>query len=268
MKIRIYFIGLCSLFIGQLMSQMRFGISDTLNPNAVVQIDTGDGIRKGLLMPRVALKSTNDFFPLGAHVQGMVIYNTVQAGTQPNMVFPGHYYNDGSKWNRILSENDMTSIWLSSVNGKPATTDTQSIYRVGKLGLGTINPMEQLDVKGNVKVGNGTGTGYTVLKSGTTTSSGKIEVYNPSNTMIGSIGSDTFNLKYNTTDTLKHHVFTGGNIGVGSTTPLVKLDVNGAIKLGNEAATTAAPSAGMIRFNSTTGKFQGYNGTMWVNLNE
>lgn len=53
-----------------------------------------------------------------------------------------------------------------------------------------------------------------------------------------------------------------GNVGIGTTTPTVKLDVAGAIKVGNDTTTT--PTAGMIRFNSTTNTFEGYNGTAWV----
>lgn len=268
MRIRIYILAAFCLSQIHGEAQMRFGISDTLHPSAVVQIDTGEGTRKGLLMPRLSLKSTTNFYPLNEHVAGMVVYNMSQAGTAPNIVFPGHYYNDGTRWNRILSETDMTTIWLNATDGKPATKDTQNIYRMGKVGLGLTSPTEQLEVKGNVKVSNGSGNGSSTLKSGTTTGSGKLEFSNQSNTSIGSIGGDSTHIKYSSSDTFRHHVFIGGNIGVNTTTPLVKLEVNGAIKLGNEAATTTAPSAGMIRFNTTVGRFQGFNGTIWVDLNE
>jgi hypothetical protein len=268
MKLRILLLSIISFGFSNISAQMRFGISDTLNPNAVVQIDTGDGFRKGLLMPRLALKSTNDFFPLGEHVRGMVVYNIALAGTAPNIVYPGHYYNDGMKWNRILSENDIAKVWLSTVTGNPAISDTQPTYRLGKVAIGHNNPTDQLDVKGSIKAGNGSGNGSISLKAGTTVNSGKLEMTKPNNTVLGTIGGDTSYINYKTTDSLTHHVFTGGNIGIGTTTPPVKLEVNGAIKLGNEAATTSAPSAGMIRYNTTNGKFQGYNGTIWLDLNE
>ncbi len=53
-----------------------------------------------------------------------------------------------------------------------------------------------------------------------------------------------------------------GNLGIGTTTPTEKLEVNGAIKIGSTSA--AAPTAGTIRFNTTTSKFEGYDGTAWV----
>jgi hypothetical protein len=53
-----------------------------------------------------------------------------------------------------------------------------------------------------------------------------------------------------------------GNVGIGTTTPTVKLEVAGAIKVGSETITT--PTAGMIRFNSTSNTFEGFNGTAWI----
>ncbi len=43
------------------------------------------------------------------------------------------------------------------------------------------------------------------------------------------------------------------------------LNVNGAIQVGTYTGGT--PTAGMIRFDSATNKFQGYDGTTWQNLN-
>jgi len=51
----------------------------------------------------------------------------------------------------------------------------------------------------------------------------------------------------------------GGNIGIGTATPTEKLEVNGAIKIGNNTTS----NAGTIRYNS--GKFAGHNGN-WVNF--
>jgi|SRR3989344_682761 len=54
-----------------------------------------------------------------------------------------------------------------------------------------------------------------------------------------------------------------GNVGIGVTNPATKLDVNGAIKVG-DFATCGATEAGAIRYNS--GTFQGCNGTTWIAL--
>lgn len=61
------------------------------------------------------------------------------------------------------------------------------------------------------------------------------------------------------------NVTPNGNTGVGTINPTVRLEVNGSIKIGDSAVTT--PTEGTIRYNSTTKKFQGYDGTNWVDFN-
>ena len=53
------------------------------------------------------------------------------------------------------------------------------------------------------------------------------------------------------------------NVGISTTTPSQKLDVNGKIKIGNDAAT---PVAGTIRYNDVLLDFEGFNGTEWKSL--
>ncbi|RZK93284.1 MAG: collagen-like protein [Pedobacter sp.] len=61
------------------------------NKDAILELESAN---KGLLHVRVALKATTNSFPLGAHVAGMMVYNTAT----DTDVTPGIYYNDGSKW--------------------------------------------------------------------------------------------------------------------------------------------------------------------------
>jgi hypothetical protein len=162
----------------------------------------------------------------------------------------------------------MNKVWINASDGLPANLENQNIYRSGKMGLGVNSPAEALDVNGNIKVSGGAGTGQVNLKQGSSSNSGSVEITNPSNQVVGKIGIMPNHMNYHTEDTLKHHVFTGGNLAIGTTTAPVKLVVNGALKLGNEAKTNDAPEAGMIRYNQTLGRFEGYNGTAWVSLHE
>ena len=59
-----------------------------------------------------------------------------------------------------------------------------------------------------------------------------------------------------------------GNMGIGTTSPRAKLDVYGYIRVGFsvDATSDANPQAGTIRFDTITAKFQGYDGTAWVDL--
>ncbi len=53
-----------------------------------------------------------------------------------------------------------------------------------------------------------------------------------------------------------------GKVGIGTSIPLQKLDINGGLRLGN----TTANIAGSLRFDTGSSRFQGYNGTDWVYL--
>src|SRR5690554_2036802 len=86
------------------VAQVKIGENPTMiSPDAVLEIESTD---KGLLLPRLALTSTNSFAPLTAHVEGMTVYNTVTAGTDETEVTPGYYYNDGTQWVRIATITD------------------------------------------------------------------------------------------------------------------------------------------------------------------
>ncbi len=63
----------------------------------------------------------------------------------------------------------------------------------------------------------------------------------------------------------------GSNVGLNTTTPSVSFEINGTDAIGIPAGTTAqqpagAPS-GAIRYNTTTGVAEVFNGTCWQNIN-
>jgi hypothetical protein len=98
------------------------GSSTLPNSNAVLDLES---TQRGLLMPRVELQATNIAAPLTAHIAGMSVYNTATAGTAPVNVFPGWYYNDGTKWVRLaVSNNGFTTI--SYGDGAPTGTCTDA----------------------------------------------------------------------------------------------------------------------------------------------
>lgn len=78
------------------MAQTKIGGSPTIDPNAMLEIES---VNKGLLLPRLELFQTSDSAPLAAHVAGMTIYNT----KAQNDVVPGFYYNDGTKWQQMVT---------------------------------------------------------------------------------------------------------------------------------------------------------------------
>ncbi|MFV0392237.1 MAG: hypothetical protein ACK5KP_10205 [Paludibacteraceae bacterium] len=124
---------------GTLNAQVTIGSNALPDGNAVLDLkNTADpnASTKGLLLPRVALTSTTVSTPLTAHVAGMTVYNTATAGTAPNNVTPGYYYNDGTKWVRLLNAAPSTEPWYNVATNTGATSNTQDIYQTGSVGIG------------------------------------------------------------------------------------------------------------------------------------
>lgn len=84
-------------------AQVKIGGTDgTPNADAMLDIESSD---KGVLLPRVALEDTTEATPLSTHVEGMTVYNTANTKTATNVngVVPGFYYNDGTKWQQMVT---------------------------------------------------------------------------------------------------------------------------------------------------------------------
>ena len=80
-----------------------------------------------------------------------------------------------------------------------------------------------------------------------------------SNDRLFSIGNgQTHDAKSNALTVLKN-----GNIGIGTETPTQKLEINGKLKLSDDAK---PPVAGSIRYNEDTGEFEGFTGTVWLSF--
>jgi hypothetical protein len=73
---------------------------DSSPPDPLAMLDVRSET-KGLLAPRVALVSLNSAAPVDAPAAGLLVYNTVSAGTPPYEVTPGYYNWSGTKWMRI-----------------------------------------------------------------------------------------------------------------------------------------------------------------------
>lgn len=134
------------------ISFSQVGIN-TNTPDAASDLTLGSN-NKGLLLNKVALTATNSPAPLSAHVAGMVVYNTATAGTTPNDVTPGHYYNDGTRWVKTAPDGPLTATqaatewYLANSTTDAGANKTGAIYRTGNVGLNTNAPAVALDVVG------------------------------------------------------------------------------------------------------------------------
>jgi hypothetical protein len=86
--------------------------------------------------------------------------------------------------------------------------------------------------------------------------------------------SGTSNVVLNNTPTsnenLWNAIYTNGNqipeIGIGTTNPRARLDVNGEIRVGDGSGACDSGHAGSIRFDARTQAFLGCNGTSWISF--
>ncbi len=142
-----------------------------------------------------------------------------------------------------------------------STTPAMIVAGNSNVGIGTTAPESNLHLYKNdvisypmllIEDGTAGGNKWGIIATGNSWGT------NANQFSIGNVttGGWQFNIKNN------------GDVGIGWSTPTAKLHVNGYIKVGSSDATAdAAPTAGLIRFNSGTGKFQGYDGSAWVDLN-
>lgn len=69
--------------------------------------------------------------------------------------------------------------------------------------------------------------------------------------------------------TVNGDAYVSGRLGIGTTTPAVKLDIVGTDAIRAPVGTTAQRPAGVtgyLRFNTTQNSFEGFNGTSWGSI--
>jgi len=88
-------------------SQVGIGTTSPAS-GSMLDIESSD---KGLLIPRIALSSTNNTSPITpAPTIGLLVFNTATAGTGATAVSEGFYYWDGTQWVRLQTQSNYWKI--------------------------------------------------------------------------------------------------------------------------------------------------------------
>lgn len=187
------------------MAFSQVGIN-TNTPNSASDLTLGS-TNKGLLLNRVELTATNSAAPLSAHVAGMAVYNTATAGTAPNNVTPGHYYNDGTKWVRTLTSTPDQTVDVTGLVG----------------GLASPNPFTGASFSPNTPAN----TDYIYINK----ADGTLWVYNGTQYVTYIAPPTTEWYLSNTTNDAGANkvgsIYRTGNVGIGKAVPAKALDVVG-----------------------------------------
>ncbi|MEN4760468.1 hypothetical protein ABEG63_09065 [Chryseobacterium sp. C39-AII1] len=95
----------------------------TNNPNnsAILDVNVANlpaNGKKGLLLPQVALTSATDIVTIPSPANGLLIYNTANAGTSPNQVVANSYYKystTNNRWELMVDQNSLAGLSIPSV---------------------------------------------------------------------------------------------------------------------------------------------------------
>ncbi|HIO72399.1 MAG TPA: hypothetical protein EYN38_04755, partial [Flavobacteriales bacterium] len=267
-----------SLFSSSVYAQ-NVAINATGNaPNASALLDM-DGTSKGLLIPRVTFchrvapacpdGMLDGLGNLAAAAQGLLVYQT-DAGTDGQ----GFYYNTSSTttpaWVKLFGGTPSSGWELTGNAGTTTgtnflgTTDavdlaiyTNNTERIrvngvadpneGFVGIGTSDPGQMLDVAGDVEIGGGAadydGTDE-FLHINSQNQDWYIGVKN-----LPTANLNDFHIGLTQAEDGIFHIEPGGNVGIGTTAPVYKLDVSAAVR-GIRSITTGVVTISIYGYNA------------------
>lgn len=113
------------------MGQVTIGSGANAIASAALNVE---GTNKGALLPRVELTGVTDQTTIPAPAIGLLVYNK---GT--NVAFPtaGYMYWSGTQWELAKA----VEPWMISGTINTAMSNTDNIYQMGNIGIGTMNPL-------------------------------------------------------------------------------------------------------------------------------
>jgi hypothetical protein len=126
---------------------------------------------------------------------------------------------------------------FNTKNDGGSVSEKMRITDDGGVGIGTTSPSEKLDVNGNIKVNNTILGTSNILQLYTTTNANNSYSFLELRELITSIGCPEFRILTGSSNVSagseKLKILSNGNVGIGTSTPSQKLQVNGTIRGNN-----------------------------------
>ena len=273
---------LLALGFSNVSAQKSTGINN-INPSkkAALHIKNDGSSKQGIIIPKLSGSDTTSLKAgLTNAEKGLVFYDTTNSVYQ--------YWN-GNRWFSLGgNSNTNTDYWATT--GNALTTSDTIGAGIKYIGTTTPTPLMfytggtermRLSKTGNLAIGkqpsggiplqvksNGVGTALQIEQATATfplfefrqnpNKNAKQLLYDNANNPIIQFSADPLDGSYIRT----------GNFGIGTISPSVSLDLSSrtdaiALPKGTTLEQPATPTSGMLRYNTSSNSFEGYNGTIW-----